>query len=197
MSSVKKSRPGSRVSEFRTRVGSAKPSHHTPPTPSSRKPLDRPVLRWGLRYAWSFIIVVLTIFGGWVGYAQVRPNLSIERGERLEQNNPYSELSTIVNEGYIEATDIRADCTVSAHFGGLHVADSHFVNDVEPDQLQHGKYTTAPCFHAISNYGTLAAGTLSIDVMYRWLKWMKSHQTFRFELERDRSGGGVKWRTAK
>lgn len=146
---------------------------------------------------WAVIVVatlVITLLEG-------VPWLSVEENELLDQNNPYSALFFVENDGYAPISDLDAICeanltTEAPQF----ITNNVFQFDHFADYIAHSGRATIPCFHAIGRTGRVFIGTnsrvmrgdLKITISYSFypVSWhrLRRHQSFRFKAVADKNG---------
>jgi hypothetical protein len=174
-----------------------------PKTPvAPQKPA--PVPFWKRIPAWVYAIaaafsIVITLAEGY-------PWLSIQRGEILDPNNPYSEMFEISNAGYVPLTNLSAECLVDfAAPNGPTIGNNPMQFEGFAAHLGHAETVTLPCFRTIGqragSYINLPpsmmnfpeGSKLNITVTYAFYHLnrhvLRRSQVFHFQSIRGQDGG--------
>ena len=150
----------------------------TPQPPNLLKP---PL--WKRIPGWVYAAIV--VFSILITILEGYPWLSIHEGILLDPQNPYSELFSLSNAGYVPISDLSATCSVSVEAGNVSLRNvgarfNHFAG-----YLTHGASATIPCFRTIATNGTpLSDADLNITIAYSYypftFKSLRRHQAFKF-----------------
>jgi hypothetical protein len=85
-----------------------KPQQPLPAIAPPKASLLRRILSW--KWAWALAVFAATVVSLLEGY----PWLSIQEGPLLDPSNPYSEMFSVSNGGYVPITDLDASCIVTS-----------------------------------------------------------------------------------
>jgi hypothetical protein len=137
----------------------------------------------GRARAVRFVGSALAVVGLIIGLLQVYPWLSIQEGAMLNPGNPYSELFTISNQGYIALTDLDARCTINLATPHGSISNSGATYTNFAGYLSHGIPATIPCFRMISATQIASGSRLDVTISYAFyhLAGLRRHQTFHFQ----------------
>jgi hypothetical protein len=149
------------------------------PTPPLPRTGFQPTLRALGRFLGWFIAALALV----IGLLQAYPWLSIQEGAMLNPANPYSELFTISNQGYIPLTDLDARCTINLATPHGSVSNSGATYTNCAGYLSHGIPATIPCFRMISATQIASGSRLDVTISYAFyhLAGLRRHQTFHFQ----------------
>jgi hypothetical protein len=116
------------------------------------------------------------------------PWLSVQQNDYLDPTDPYSQMFSVTNQGYIPLTDIAVHCTPNFHTSTFFTWQD--VDMLFPDtasQLAHAETVTLPCFKIFRDLwlgrGPVIPGaTLRIDIEYAFyhlnMKTLRRSQSF-------------------
>src|SRR5690348_13377828 len=125
-----------------------KPKYHPrPPEPPVPPPPPKKSF-WRLVPRWIWIWIVA--FSVLITLAEAFPWLSVQNGRILDPRNPYSELFTLKNEGYVPVTDLTAICMMSftdTHENGFSDTKVTYPNFAK--YMPHAASATIPCFRSV------------------------------------------------
>ena len=128
-----------------------------------------------------FSTLVVTILEG-------VPWLSIDEGNLLDSQNPFSALFSVTNGGYIPVTNLDANCILSFRNQRQNVSftqgDFSFTHFA--DYIAHSGRATLPCWRSIDIKNIpLEKAEMKVIVTYSLYpftsKVLRRHQTFNFE----------------
>jgi hypothetical protein len=155
------------------------------------QPLTPPTLSARLSALPGWVYAWLVFFGLLVTLLEGYPWISIHENTSLDPSNPYAQMFSISNEGYVPLTSISVGCypdfTAS---NGVVSQDNEFNADNVADYLGHGDQVTVPCFR-IPQFFRVTSGasfpngsTLRVQVRYAFyhlnLPRLRRTQSFRF-----------------
>jgi hypothetical protein len=159
---------------------------YSPPAPPSQPPSPDSILFWKKIPGWVYLCVValsvvITLVSGY-------PLFSCNGGERLDPSDPYSEMFTLTNEGYVPVTDPQVDCLYMmkiVKFGQSTIISIPFRIQLESTgSIGHGGKITAPCFAKVNGLDPVPGSKLDVTVSYAFwhlnLHWLRRSQTFHF-----------------
>jgi len=146
------------------------------PQPQIRKRFWKrvPGWLWTAIVAFSVLVTVLAAY----------PWLSIHEGALTDPANPFSELFTVSNGGYIPLTDLDAYCTFTLN---RNFSDNTALFQGFAAHLGHDGGVTLPCFRAVSldNFPVRAGATLDVKIEYAFfhinLARLRRSQSFHFQ----------------
>jgi len=171
-----------------------KPTQPQPPQPPVKRPFWKriPGSIWGALVLLTLLITLLE------GY----PWLSVEIGERIEPNEPYTTLFQVVNEGYAPISHLDAECSFSIEASTEKLKDIQMSNIVQQAHdfaqfLTHARRATIPCnLLVLPGPKQIKAATFEITISYSFypftIQFLRRHQHFRFRGIPD-SKGNIKW----
>ena len=137
-----------------------------------------------------FLTLVITILEG-------VPWLSVDEGTYLDSYNPFSNLFSVTNGGYVPVSNIDAICSPSITFpSGGAISRTSVIFPHFAEYLAHSDRATLPCFMAIAfehpSGGEITSADLAISITYSLypLPWniLRRHQTFRFKAVKGPTG---------
>jgi hypothetical protein len=140
----------------------------------------------------EWLFGILAAFASLIALAEVYPWVSIQGDTILDPTNPYSQMFSISNEGYIPLTDIIAQCKPDfSTTTRLRIRHSNIASSYLADYLRHGGRVTLPCFRIPAMLGGAGFGDISgesrmnidisYDLYYVSAKFLRRHQTFNFK----------------
>jgi hypothetical protein len=120
------------------------------------------------------------------------PWLSVEEGSLLDPTNPFSELFSVSNGGYIPLAHLDATCafnfdTVKPHTTVIFDTGAGFLYPDFADYLSHGGRVTLPCFHTfdVKGRGVASGARLDVTISYAFyganLTFLRRSQNFHFK----------------
>jgi len=126
----------------------------------------------------------------------VYPWLSIQEGSRLDPANPYSQMFTLTNNGYIPVVWLDAICTLTYKTSTGNTQGNQAIFNPFATYLGHDQQVTVPCFKSlgIRNIRIEAGATLDVTIVYSFFplgnyhRNFRRHQDFRFRSVADTSG---------
>lgn len=102
----------------------------------------------------------------------------------LDPANPYSELFTVSNGGYIPVTNLDVTCTLNFEGSNLHASGNAARIDNFAAYISHGVPVTIPCFGLYTGQ-VFAGAKLDVEIEYAMyhLNWraLRKHQSFHFQ----------------
>jgi len=162
-----------------------------PPTvpAAPQKPVSIPFWRkipaWGYAAAVLFSIAI-TLMEGY-------PWLSIQENAFLDPTDPFSQMFSITNQGYVPLTDVDVDCFPNFQSTAITMGGSLVSFRNVAGYLEHGGTVTIPCFRIPDIFRTTApaaertkrpGATLGVVVSYALyhinLKFLRRSQEFHF-----------------
>jgi hypothetical protein len=133
----------------------------------------------GVYVALGVLAILITLVEGY-------PWLSIQEGALLSPSNPYTELFTITNQGYVPLTDLGAVCVVNLEDPHNHISNSGQTIRNFARYLPHAGTATVPCFWAITARSVPSGARLDVVIWYAFyhLKFgpLLRKQTFHFQV---------------
>lgn len=144
----------------------------------------------------SSVYAVLGALAVLIAILQGYPWLSLQEGPILTPKNPYTELFSVSNTGYVPVTDLDAICSEAFHNSSIDFSNSPMRQNGFAKYLPHGVSATLPCFSFIKTSNVAAGATLDVDIEYSIypFKWaiLRKRQSFHFRLVGD--GGSAHWK---
>jgi hypothetical protein len=156
-----------------------KPPQKVPakPQPEMSQPFWKRIPAWVYAAA-AFVSIGITLAEGY-------PWLAIQEGALLNPSNPYSEMFSVTNGGYVPVTDLDASCIMN--FESPHDifsnSGSRFTNFA--GYLAHGATATIPCFRTLNGYQVPSGARFDVIIGYAYygLNYtrLRRHQSFHFQ----------------
>lgn len=134
------------------------------------------------------LLTLLGVVSILIAIAEGYPWLSIQEGPLLDPANPYSELFSISNGGYIPVTDLTARCYPTMNTPSWKTDHDTYMIRNFSKSLSHGDFITVPCFRAVSGMRDVAKGSkLDVDIEYAIFHLnfsiLRRTQSFHFRIE--------------
>lgn len=154
----------------------------TPPQRPPRlppKPVRISVWKQIPKWTWALVMV----FSVLITITESYPWLSLQEEGILDPVNPYTELFTVSNGGYVPITDLDVTCKPNFKSPSVSVFRNDFIFHDFAAYLSHDSRATIPCFHIYAGHVPEEA-TLEVVISYAMfhLNWktLRKHQTFHF-----------------
>jgi hypothetical protein len=169
-------------------MGKHKKKHHKHKVKTTPRQIQQPpvapsqsLIRKVPKAVWWVIgalAVIVTLLEGY-------PWLSIQEGVLLNPSNPYSELFSISNAGYIPVTDLDASCVVNFQSPHSSMTNSGATFRGFAQYIGHGKTATIPCFMTVSAWQVPSGARFDVYISYAFYHLnfdrLRRHQVFQFQ----------------
>ena len=134
-----------------------------------------------LKRVGKWFVGVIAFLATLAGLLTLYPWLSIQEESRLDPANPYSQMFTLTNTGYIPIVWLDAICTLTYKSSIGDTKSNQAIFNPFVLYLGHAKAVTVPCFNSVGirNIRIEAGATLDVTIVYSFFPLGNYHHNFR------------------